>query len=275
MLPQLALIDETTPRATDSPGSTTPARREDDAPGSANRAPRTTGFSRSTAPEPGHRGIIAPLREARFKVQFSASSSVRDKLQKAEALLGPLHAGGVAKVALAGVVERALDELIEVLEKKRFAKTTRPQKKPRARKPGTRYVPSEVRREVAERDGGRCTFVDNQRRRCEARSTLEFHHRHAFARGGAATAANVTLLCRSHNALEAERDFGSEHMKQARRSQGAAPRRDRATTEAHGGSAPISEAGAPPTLDLRDRARAHLWALPNRLASRPAQSVRR
>jgi len=37
---------------------------------------------------------------------------------------------------------------------------------------------------------------------------LEYHHREPFAAGGKATASNVTLLCRAHNSLEADRYFG-------------------------------------------------------------------
>ena len=215
------------------------------------------------APRPGEHGTVAPLSEDRFKVQFSASSALRDKLQRAEELLGPLHAGGVANGDIAGVVERALDELIEDLEKKRFAKTTRPQKKQRARKPGTRYVPRQVRREVAERDGGRCAFTDKEGRRCEEHRALEFHHQHAFALGGEATTANISLLCRAHNVLEAERDFGSKHMDRARRDQGVVPRRDRA---APGEARPLggqpTRVETPPTLRVRDR-----WFVGTRLAA--------
>jgi hypothetical protein len=39
---------------------------------------------------------------------------------------------------------------------------------------------------------------------------LELHHEHAFALGGPATAKNLTLRCRAHNALAAEQDFGRD-----------------------------------------------------------------
>ncbi len=228
--PQLAMEDERTPGTPHSPS-----------PVAAAPAPRPD------------RGTVAPLREDRFRVQFTASAELRDKLRRAEELLGPVRAGAGAGGDIALVVERALDQLIEVLEKRRFAKTSRPQKKKRPRKPGTRYVPRQVRREVAERDGGRCTFVDKAGRRCEERRALELHHKHAFALGGAATTGNMALICRSHNALEAERDFGSEHMERARRSKEAAPRR---TPEASGEARPrerqLTDARPPPTSCVRD-----------------------
>jgi hypothetical protein len=75
-----------------------------------------------------------------------------------------------------------------------------------------RYLPVAVRREVWERDGGRCAFVGSNGRRCGSRHRLEFHHRKPFAVGGEATAGNLTLRCAQHNQYEARLDFGDEQM---------------------------------------------------------------
>ena len=243
-LAQLTMADQpplgTAEKAT-SPGAgasrvPNPASTPSPEASSSSATPTSCGSSSPAATAPRDRATVAPLREDRFKVQFSAGTQLRDKLQKAEELLGPRHAGGVAKGDIAGVVERALDELIEILEKRRFAKTPCPQKKPRTRRPGTRYIPRHVRREVAERDGGRCTFVDDKERRGEERRALEFHHRHAFALGGEATAASLKLLCHPHNALEAERDFGAEHIERTRRGKGALQPHDGRTIDEGAGS---------------------------------------
>jgi len=46
-------------------------------------------------------------------------------------------------------------------------------------------------------------------RRCAARDWLEDHHHDTpYALGGAATADNLRLACRAHNALHTELDFG-------------------------------------------------------------------
>jgi hypothetical protein len=61
--------------------------------------------------------------------------------------------------------------------------------------PVSRCIPSEVKKEVWKRDGGRCTFpgigkTDN----------LHFDHDIPFSKGGSSmTAANVRLLCARHN----------------------------------------------------------------------------
>jgi hypothetical protein len=76
----------------------------------------------------------------------------------------------------------------------------------------SRYIPTEIRRTVWRRDGARCTFEDSSGHRCQERGGLEIHHEQAFALGGATTFENLRLLCRAHNALHAERDFGRAHV---------------------------------------------------------------
>jgi 5-methylcytosine-specific restriction endonuclease McrA len=66
-----------------------------------------------------------------------------------------------------------------------------------------RGIPAHVRREVWERDQGRCAFVGTGGR-CSETGMLEFHHRVPFADGGEATAANIEVRCTGHNRHEAE-----------------------------------------------------------------------
>ncbi|HXK17317.1 MAG TPA: hypothetical protein VNG33_05935 [Polyangiaceae bacterium] len=75
-----------------------------------------------------------------------------------------------------------------------------------------RYIPAAERREVYQRDCGRCTYVDERGERCCETRYLELHHLQPFARQGAHVASNLTLRCRAHNALAAEQDFGPELM---------------------------------------------------------------
>jgi 5-methylcytosine-specific restriction endonuclease McrA len=80
-------------------------------------------------------------------------------------------------------------------------------------KPNGRYIPSALRREVYARDGGKCRFVSKNGTSCCSRRDLEFHHVVPFARGGAMTRDNLRLMCRPHNALLAERDYGRDYVK--------------------------------------------------------------
>ena len=74
--------------------------------------------------------------------------------------------------------------------------------------PPSRHVPAAVRGEVYRRDEARCAFVGATGRRCGSRWQLELHHVVPFARGGKATADNLSVRCRRPNAHEARIDFG-------------------------------------------------------------------
>ena len=94
----------------------------------------------------------------------------------------------------------------------------------RAQSVRSRQLARLVKRTVYKRDGGACTYVAASGRRCGSKVFLEYHHRHAFALGGANDADNVTLHCRAHNALAAVADFGQVHQQHAvgRRTRGTA-----------------------------------------------------
>ena len=71
---------------------------------------------------------------------------------------------------------------------------------------------------MEKRDGSRCAYRDKQGRRCSKRHDLEFHHRRPFGRGCGHTPENLALMCKAHNALLAERDYGEEVMARFARS---------------------------------------------------------
>jgi len=111
------------------------------------------------------------------------------------------------------VVERALDVLIEKLEKQKLGKTARAQK-PRPAKEGA--VTRESRRAATDRDGARCAWVDERTgRRCTARAFLEADHVHEKALGGSGKPENIRWLCHAHNRLHAEQTFGREAIEAA------------------------------------------------------------
>ena len=70
---------------------------------------------------------------------------------------------------------------------------------------GSRDIPAAVMREVWERDRGRCAHV-GPNGRCNDEGFVEFHHVTPYALGGQATADNIELRCRAHNAHQAELD---------------------------------------------------------------------
>jgi hypothetical protein len=166
-------------------------------------APAAQALPTPASPSPA---VVQPLAPARYKVQFTASTGLRDKLERLSALMRPEIPGG----DLAAVIERAVTETLERLEARRFGKAFAPRKTLAGTDTsgGGRHVPAAVRRAVCERDGERCRFVDEQGRRCSERHRLEFHHRLPFGMGGDHGLVNVGLLCPQHNRSFAERDYG-------------------------------------------------------------------
>jgi hypothetical protein len=157
---------------------------------------------------------VDPLGSARYKVQFTASARLREKLDRLRALMRPEIPDG----DLATIIERAVTDKIEQIERRRHAKTERPRDvSPQAGASAScRHIPAAVRRAVHERDGNRCGFVSASGRRCGEKGALEYHHRRPFGMGGSHDAGNLTLLCRTHNAWLAEHDYGRAAMQRAR-----------------------------------------------------------
>ncbi len=159
---------------------------------------------------------VSPLAPGRYKVQFTASAALRDKLERLRGLMR----SSVPDGDLAAIIEQAVSEKLERLEALRFARTSKPRKTVAASdtSPRTRQIPAAIKRAVHERDGGRCRYVDEQGRRCGARDRLEFHHRHPFGFGGDHSEANVALVCHEHNHRLAEIDYGQRAMEAHRAS---------------------------------------------------------
>jgi 5-methylcytosine-specific restriction endonuclease McrA len=184
---------------------------------------------------------VEPLSPDRYKVQLTAGVELRDKLERARDLMRHRNPSG----DLAVVVERALDLLLEKLEKERLGKTTRPRstdaawRKPpaattsetapstTAKEPDARShrpaIPRAVRREVFARDGEQCTFVDPAGTRCPARALLELDHVQPWSLGGSNDASNLRVTCRAHNQFFAELKLGKSVARFRRRTSRRAP----------------------------------------------------
>jgi 5-methylcytosine-specific restriction endonuclease McrA len=159
-----------------------------------------------------------PLAPRRYKLQVTIGQETWDKLDELQALLShQIPDGDPAKI-----LDRALDALLTEAKKKKAALTN----KPRAtshKNNQNRGIPARARREVFERDEGRCTFVHAGGHRCGSQWQVEFHHRIPYAQGGSHEPDNITLRCRAHNQYEAELDFGVEFMEARRTRARASP----------------------------------------------------
>ena len=172
----------------------------------AESAKVATTSSRRTVP----RAAPVPVAADRYAVRFEASARFAGKLEEVKGLMA--HTDGMKE--LAAVLEAAVDLLIEKKRKQRFGVGASPRG---GRTAGSgngsgggrsRYMPMAVRREVYERDGGRCTWEGVTGRRCEGRD-VEIDHVEAYALGGGHEVGNLRLLCRAHNQEMGRRVFGS------------------------------------------------------------------
>jgi hypothetical protein len=148
---------------------------------------------------------VSPLSAERYRVQLTIGGSTVEKLRLARDMLR--HAAPAPDDA--ALLERAVTALLSELARKKFAAALRPRPAREAAE-GSRHVPAEVKRAVWLRDLGRCAFVGAHGRRCGERGFVEFHHVRPYAAGGAATAENIELRCRRHNAYEARAYFGPD-----------------------------------------------------------------
>ena len=173
----------------------------------------------SSQPQPAipstPRPVVQPLAPGRYKVQFTASARLQEKLERLRALLRTQVPDG----DLGAVIEVAVSEKLERLEARRFATTSRPRMGLSAANtsPASRHIPAAVRRAVRERDGNRCRYVDAAGRRCDERHRLEYHHLRPFGVGGDHRPENIHLVCRAHNGYLAEHDYGRTVMARFRR----------------------------------------------------------
>lgn len=145
---------------------------------------------------------VLPLSSERFLLRVTLSARAHARLRQAQDLMRHQLPTGDPSV----ILERALDQFVDYLEKQKLAITSRPRPAGAsgASRPRSRHIPAAVRRAVWRRDGGRCAFA-GPHGRCSETGHLEFHHVVPFARGGLPAVANIALRCRAHNGYEAER----------------------------------------------------------------------
>jgi hypothetical protein len=187
------------------------------------------------APPRADRPIVQATAPDRYRVQFTIGPEAHARFRRLQTVLRREIPSGDPAV----IFDRAVALLLDTVEKKKRASTDRP-RRPSTR-PGTdrrvanaqattdvaamvrtpiilsRHVASEVKRAVWARDEARCAYVAPSGRRCGEQSFVELHHVVPYALDGPATAANISLRCRRHNAYESEQVFGRRAEAVARR----------------------------------------------------------
>jgi hypothetical protein len=157
---------------------------------------------------------VSPLSPDRYQVQLTASKELKDKIEKAKALLRHQVPSG----DLSTILDKALSALIEKVERQRFGVGRKPRsKKIPEKRAKSRHVPDAIKRAVYERDEGRCTFVGPNGVRCEEKCFLELDHLDGYARKPEHRVSRLTLRCFCHNQYAAELMYGTQWMAERRK----------------------------------------------------------
>jgi hypothetical protein len=151
-------------------------------------------------PAPAVLPAASAVIEHRAEVQFTVGKEFVAAIEKLRNLLWHKFPAG----RLEDILYEAARDFIE----RRAPERPRKGGHEAASNPSSRKIAAGLRREVWNRDQGRCTFV-GPAGRCGSERGLEIDHIQPWALGGRSDdAANLRLLCRAHNQLEARRRFG-------------------------------------------------------------------
>ena len=172
---------------------------------------------------------MTPLAPQRYGFQFTGDQETRELYEEVRDLLSHQVPSG----EMAQVFKRALQMAKAELMKRKYAVTDRPGRSRGSE--SARHIPAEARREVHERDAGRCAFVSETGKRCDSRHMVEFEHDVPRACGGESTPENLRLLCRAHNQLMADLEFGARFMDRKRSASGHHPRHSSNVRDANTG----------------------------------------
>lgn len=196
----------------------------------------------AAAPESEQTTLLPPAAAHPQRVHFSFTSDERllADVERAKDLLRGRFGDPDFEVVF-GEGVRTMLALIDPDRRKVKERTPVPPMPGDAR---SRTSPAWVKRAVWRRDGGHCSFRGEDGRLCSSTAGLQYDHIIPWALGGRSDdPANIRLLCRTHNRLEARRSFGDGLMDRA--AAGGLPRPDgpeevpaRAASQGEEGPAP-------------------------------------
>lgn len=142
-----------------------------------------------------------PLTEQLRRIHFTVSKRFLAKLDAARDALSHSHPGASTEA----VLEAGLDLLL-ARHRERRGIGAKPAANARSAAAGR--VPAAAKREVWERDGGRCQWPLEGGGICGSTLRLEYDHVVPRGKGGASDPSNLRLLCRIHNQFTARRVYG-------------------------------------------------------------------
>lgn len=164
-----------------------------------------TGESAKTSTPDGDAPAPVPPAPQRVHFSFTADECLLTDVERAKELLRSRYAAPDLEV----VFKEAVKMMLERLDPDRRRTRERSPVPPDPGEARSRLPPAWVKRAVWRRDGGHCAFRGKGGRLCRSRSGLQFDHIVPWALGGRSDdPANIRLLCRTHNRLEARRSLG-------------------------------------------------------------------
>ncbi len=174
-------------------------------------------------PPRGRNTRMKPVAEGKTRLEITITTRCEALLREAADLDGHRQA------EMAEILEQALADYVEKRKSQCHAQVKNPQRAPRDC--DADRVSSQTKREVYQRDGGRCSFVGKTGNRCESAYQLEYDHRTPRAHGGASDAGNLRLLCRVHNQFMAEEVIGAARVSAAKARSSADKARERLASD--------------------------------------------
>jgi hypothetical protein len=173
---------------------------------------RAEPLTQRSAPAAAPRASAEPLTGDLRRLHVTVSKRFLNKLHAAKDALSHSHPGAdveaILEAGLDALLERAAKRKGLVARSRKGAESTPADADER----NSRYVPAAVRREVWQRDEGRCQWELAGGGICGSTHQCELDHVVPFARGGKATVDGLRVLCRTHNDLAARQAFGDEWM---------------------------------------------------------------
>ena len=150
----------------------------------------------------------APVLEEKYRLEFTVDKETMNKIRRAKSLLSTKYPKGVK---LETLFEELLDNYLEKNDPngRECDSDININKLDR-----TRYIPQKIKDIVFKRDGGRCSFVGRNGRRCNSAWNLQYDHIVPFGKGGDNSPENLRLLCGRHNRLMAEKEYGKDKIEE-------------------------------------------------------------
>jgi hypothetical protein len=155
------------------------------------------------------RPTVEPLTATEARLHLTVSRAFLEKLEAARLALSHSMPGASAEDVLTAGLDLLLDR---AARRKGLVAKPRPAPENAPAEPGADYIPAAVRREVWERDEGKCQWPVDGGGVCGSQLRPELDHVHLKCRGAKPIASELRVLCALHNQLAARLALGDQVM---------------------------------------------------------------